>query len=774
MKLNNFPHGRELNRLRRAAISLGFSELLTCVGSALERECQSLPSTAPPECALQLAHAAAALRDPRTALDIKHTLQPLAANFTMTSILNGNFVFDDSEAIIDNLDVYRRSWTSPFTNDFWGTPINASHSHKSYRPLTILSFRFNYYLNGQSLSSYQFKVTNLIFHITCSFILWKAFDYIIRDIEGKKRRKWYNDRAFLATLLFAVHPIHTEAVCGIVGRADVLAGNTFFLAFILYRKAMFPSEWSYHYLFGAIAMAAASMLFKENGITVLGFCIIYELLKKFNVRDTPRRRNKKMQLFLDMKSVMRIIATTVAILLCLYCRWSVMGGTKPKFQAVDNPAAFSNNLFTKIATYNYIYFLNLLLLVWPQWLCFDWSMGCVPVIKDLFDYRLIFVVLMYMYGTLVFKAIFNSKNRESTKRVTVISLLLLVIPFLPAMNIFFPVGFVIAERILYIPSAGYCLFITIAIRKFNRLESRQKYKVTPAFFCLLLFLLGLRSWERADDWRTEYQLFLDGNNVCPNNAKVHYNIAKSVDPIDKEWAKEEYEEAIRLHPKYYQAMNNLANLLKIEKRYKEAELLFKKALKIQKDFPAAWMNLGTLFIQVERYKEAEAALTNALRHKSNYPECFYNLGNVFLLMNNTEKAIQSWMMAIRQNYRFEMAWHNLLQALIQIDDHERGIDISEKALEAFPNSPKFHFSAASLYGSADNFTLAEKHFKIAIQLFGSEVKALHYGNFGVLYHRWRKLPLAMEMYQKALEIDPHYEISFSSPISYKPSAQKVA
>ncbi|XP_050673338.1 integrator complex subunit 14 isoform X6 [Leptidea sinapis] len=77
---------KELNRLRRAAISLGFSELLTCVGGALERECASLPPGAPPEVALQLAHAAAALRDPRTALDIKHTLQPLTSNFSVTSM----------------------------------------------------------------------------------------------------------------------------------------------------------------------------------------------------------------------------------------------------------------------------------------------------------------------------------------------------------------------------------------------------------------------------------------------------------------------------------------------------------------------------------------------------------------------------------------------------------------------------------------------------------------------------------------------------------------
>ncbi|KAG7301187.1 hypothetical protein JYU34_014035 [Plutella xylostella] len=77
------PHlYKELNRLRRAAISLGFSELLTCVGAALERECASLPPGASQECSIQLAHAANALRDPRTALDIKHTLTPPGTGFS--------------------------------------------------------------------------------------------------------------------------------------------------------------------------------------------------------------------------------------------------------------------------------------------------------------------------------------------------------------------------------------------------------------------------------------------------------------------------------------------------------------------------------------------------------------------------------------------------------------------------------------------------------------------------------------------------------------------
>lgn len=55
--------------------------------------------------------------------------------------LNGEFVFDDSEAILKNNDVTSVSWIDPFYHDFWGVKINSGLSHKSYRPLTIFSFR---------------------------------------------------------------------------------------------------------------------------------------------------------------------------------------------------------------------------------------------------------------------------------------------------------------------------------------------------------------------------------------------------------------------------------------------------------------------------------------------------------------------------------------------------------------------------------------------------------------------------------------------------------
>lgn len=79
------------------------------------------------------------------------------------------------------------------------------------------------------------------------------------------------DIPYTAATLFAVHPVHVEVISGIVGRADILACSTFFLAFIIYNISMknCKSMITYFYLNTAILIAGVSMLFKENGITVL-------------------------------------------------------------------------------------------------------------------------------------------------------------------------------------------------------------------------------------------------------------------------------------------------------------------------------------------------------------------------------------------------------------------------------------------------------------------------------------------------------------------------
>ncbi|XP_041974210.1 protein O-mannosyl-transferase TMTC4-like isoform X2 [Aricia agestis] len=600
--------------------------------------------------------------------------------------IKGDFVFDDSEAIIKNRDLESDSWLDPFYSDFWGTNIKSNLSHKSYRPLTVTTFRLNYHLNGKVLSAYHFKVVNLILHVLCCVLVWWTLNVIWRRLNYKTRRL---DIPYLAALLFSTHPVHVEAVSGIVGRADILAATTFFSAIILYDYGM-DKKICNIYLPLSIVLSGMSMLFKENGVTVLGFCVIYDsLLTKYKM---PSSKNNTRSSYQKTYFVRRVISVIISLSLLLYGRWMVMGATKPEFKSIDNPAAFSESFFSRVATYNYIYFLNAVLLLWPHWLCYDWSMGCIPLIKDFQDYRLLFVVLLYIYGA-IFVINCIDVRRKQLCRNLIFSLLLIAIPFLPAANIFYPVGFVIAERILYIPSAGYCLLIAIGVEKiYNR---SRKHKVsTLLLFYYTLFIFGLKTWHRAYDWQNEYKLFLSGLSVCPLNAKVRYNVAKVVDARNyTEWAISEYKTAISLYPEYYQAMNNLANLLKNKKQFSEAESYLRSAIQFKRDFPAAWMNLGIVLANTKQYKESEQAYKIALSFRNKYPDCYYNLGNLYLELNQTHDAMENWFKAIDSSPSHVSAWTNLLALL---------------------------------------------------------------DNTGVLYHRWKKYELAAQMYKKALQINRNF------------------
>ncbi|CAG4923023.1 unnamed protein product [Colias eurytheme] len=691
--------------------------------------------------------------------------------------LNGDFVFDDSEAILKNKDISSQSWIEPFYHDFWGTNMKSKESHKSYRPLTILSFKLNRLLNGGVLSAYQFKITNAALHVLCCVIIWITYRTILTKIQFSSSKESVSNIAYLAAMLFCIHPVHVEAVCGIVGRADLLAAITFFSSFLMYDKVLRNSQYSYLYLMLAILFAGLSMMFKENGITALGFCMIYELI--LNIQAMERKNPGYFQTCFgnfayNFKSSFRLLFLLASIIIMLYLRWSVMGGEKPIFKNTDNPAAFSPDFFTRVLTYNYIYFINALIFIWPYWLCYDWSMGCIPLIKEITDFRIIFIILLYSFGFITILSILG-RNKMQSKRLIILSCSLVIVPFLPASNLFFPVGFVIAERILYIPSAGYCLLVAVGFHKIlQRRPLNIPRNVMMVIYFFLIILYALRSYQRSFEWQTEYKLFTSGLLVCPLNAKVHYNVAKAADAKGNvTWAINEYKIAIRLYPEYYQAMNNLANLLKNKKQFVDAEYYLRKAISLKEDFPAAWMNLGIVLASIKNFEESEKAYHIALKYRKLYPDCHYNLGNLYLELNKTNMAVDHWFKAIQLNPKHNSAWTNLLALLDNTDQINKALKLIPQALEELPESPSVIFAIANIYGKIDEYNEAERHFLASIQLFGNHVKPIHYANLGVLYHRWKKYDLAETMYKKALEIQPNFQSARKNLESLKKLRLKI-
>lgn len=142
--------------------------------------------------------------------------------------LHGEFVFDDTVAIVKNQDVRNPNTTLSqlFSHDFWGLNINDEASHKSFRPLTIWTFQLEHNLYG--LKATPMKITNFLLHVVVSCLLLWSVETIQSDGTH------WRHTSLVTAMLFAVHPIHSEAVCGVVGRAELLVALIYVLGLLIY------------------------------------------------------------------------------------------------------------------------------------------------------------------------------------------------------------------------------------------------------------------------------------------------------------------------------------------------------------------------------------------------------------------------------------------------------------------------------------------------------------------------------------------------------------
>ncbi|XP_045472634.1 protein O-mannosyl-transferase TMTC4 [Harmonia axyridis] len=670
----------------------------------------------------------------------KYITISVSAFICYCNTLWGSFLFDDTEAIVKNRDVLpSTSIGEIFKNDFWGTDISLNSSHKSYRPLTILSYRLNVIYSNNILDSFQFHATNVILYGLLCLLTIPVFELFLK----KRKHEYINEIAFMSSLLFTVHPVHTESVAAIVGRADILGSILFLVTLLLYHGCLQKN--SVLLLFMAIFTTIAAVLCKENAIMALVMCMAYDIFQQ-------KKKKRSWENMLNLYFISRNLILVFSGSLILYYRLKIMNFEGPIFTSIDNPAAFSETFFVKVFTYSYIYILNLLILIWPNWLCFDWSMGCIPLIENFCDIRIVVVCLFWI---LSIAAVYKSLKKIYITGLidgSVMGICLMVLPFIPASNLFFVVGFVIAERTLLLPSAGFCFLVVIGFYKLGKKLNKKKIRKTN--FYILCIIFACRTIMRNFEWLKEETLFSSALEVCPLNAKVHYNIAKvAADQDLKELAFVEYRKALELNPNYEQAMNNLANLLREEKKYVEAENLLRKSLDVRPNFAAAWMNLGIVLTNLNNSKEAEYCYKTAIKYRSRYPDCYYNLGNLYLDQKRNEEALKAWEMAVFYRPTHVAAWSNTLVLLDSMKRYQEALDLAKTALSYNPLSPALHFSIANTLGKVQEFDRAEAHFLEAINLNSNN--ALYVSNLGVLYHRWGKLDKARSMYQRALKIDPN-------------------
>jgi Flp pilus assembly protein TadD len=194
-------------------------------------------------------------------------------------------------------------------------------------------------------------------------------------------------------------------------------------------------------------------------------------------------------------------------------------------------------------------------------------------------------------------------------------------------NLFFPIGTIMAERLMYLPSVPLCYLAGSIVATGVRTESRGRMAATALVFATLLVGNVSMTVTRNDHWQSEERLFAATVRSSPRSAKAHFNQAATfLEKGDAHRAEEGLRTAVRLAPVYPEARNLLGTIFLARGELADAEREFRAALRGAPDFPAALANLGIVMRRQGRDTESEVLLTQAVDRDPRSATALVNLG----------------------------------------------------------------------------------------------------------------------------------------------------
>ncbi|XP_078112641.1 protein O-mannosyl-transferase TMTC3 isoform X1 [Sander vitreus] len=712
--------------------------------------------------------------------------------------LSCGFAFDDVSAILDNKDLRpSTSLYNLFRNDFWGTPMTEERSHKSYRPFTVLTFRLNYLFSELSAASYH--LLNVVFHAVVCVLFLRVCRLFLDKTSS-----------LVAALLFAVHPIHTEAVTGVVGRAELLSSIFLLAAFLAYTKSTGADHsivWAPIAL--TVVLVAAATLCKEQGITVVGICCVHEVFvaQGFTLPmllDTLRRvlQGKGGFPYAVLQTLLKLIVLVISTLLLVIIRVQVIQSQLPVFTRFDNPAAVSPTP-TRQLTFNYLLSVNAWLLLNPSELCCDWTMGTIPLVESLLDLRNLATLVFYTFlGLLVYHSL---RYRHSSAKTVIMALSFIVLPFIPASNLFFPVGFVVAERVLYVPSMGFCVLVAHGFKIVS--HKGHLKKISWLIIGVLLTTHAVKTFNRNWDWESEYTLFTSALKVNKNNAKLwnnvghalenqnnyakalqyflqatrvqpddigaHMNVGRTYKNLNKsKEAEEAYllakslmpqvipgkKYATRVAPNHLNVYINLANLIRAnESRLEEADQLYRQAISMRPDFKQAYISRGELLLKMNKLTEARDAYLRALELDPTNADLWYNLAIVNIEMKDPSEALKNFNHALELNPRHKLALFNSALLMQESGEPKFWPEANRRFLiyvEEEPDDANGYFNLGMLAMDANENAAAERWMRKAISLQAGFRSALF--NLALLYSQSKREMDALPALDELLRHHPEH------------------
>lgn len=492
------------------------------------------------------------------------TIVVLSGLVSYINIFDHQFLWDDEFLIQEN--VFIRSWKNLPQIFSTSSGAGVGRLDDFYRPMQLVIYTGIYSLFG--LQSWAFLLLNVLIHLINACLIF----FLIKKLFKK------DFLAFLTSILWVVHPIHTEAVTYMSGIADpliVFFGLSSFLCYVNFRQKK-----QTHFLIFSLILFILALLSKEPIIILPGLFIVYELF--FSKKKSWKDYKHISWFFIIATSYffLRLTALNFVNTLNLYNTTNI----------------YTENLLVRIYTFLASLLSYYSFLFYPVNLHMERQF---PIFSSIFSVQVLISLLI-----LVLLAIVIYYNIKQKKFHLSFGILWFFIGFLPMSGII-PVNSFLLEHWLYFPSIGFFLCLAIIIHYFGQKYPQIKKIIAVVLTIIILTFMGL-TLKRNIDWKDPITFYNDILKYNEGTARVHNNLGMAyADKDDVINAEKHYLKAIATNDQYAQVYYNLARLYLETNQEEKAIIYLEKSLEINSNFFFSYQLLGDIFKEQGQLEKAQ-------------------------------------------------------------------------------------------------------------------------------------------------------------------------
>jgi tetratricopeptide (TPR) repeat protein len=671
-----------------------------------------------------------------------------------SNTFESSFHFDDLSVIVGNPIIKDiQYFTSPSKASIFTEYIGYDTLRSRY--IGYLTFALNYSIHGLDTTGYH--IINLLIHVCTSLLVYLLIHLTFQTpfLLNSKVRDYSQPIALFTALLFACHPVQTQAVTYIWQRVSSLSTMLYVLSCVTYIK------WRLRQFNKPVSETIGFFNIKSIALYLISIIsAIFAMKTKETAFMLPVMVTLYEFIFFQGKTRKRILYLIPLLLTILIIPLTLINIDKPLGDLIGDISdetkgvttlsreAYLLTSFRVVVTY-----IRLLFLPINQNLDYDY-----PTYYSFFNIEVVisFLFLLLIFGTGIF-LLYRYRHTASHVRLISFGIFWFFINLLLESSVI-PLNNVIYEHRMYLPSIGGILAFSASLFILaEKLNARWKVigSAVAGMMAIIVIILTGTTYARNSVWKDELTLWQDVVNNSPNKARGHNNLGdayKNIGMIEK--AKEQYQIAIKLSPGAFIAHNNLGNLYNAKGLMDKSIEHYHIAISINPNYKIAYNNLGNAYYSQGLYDEAIINYIKAIKIYPYYSKAHNGLGNVYKSQGFIDMAIREYRIALKFDSKDPNIYYNLGLAYTHKGLTDLAIQQYQIALALKPDYAKAHNNLGIVYMTNGFIDMAIEHIRTALSINPDYVDA-HY-NLGIAYDKSNRHREAIKEFKEALKLRPGY------------------